>query len=385
MPLAAAAAVYAGLSRGIPLSTLRTEGWLAILGPPRTFRNVYASYAGLDRPALRLAELALAAVVLLLVASLLPRPPRSRRGRRARDPGSSPPRSGSSRSWPSCARPPARLADSLSLFPPLVRVVPPLVVAAGLWRLVRRLPGRGSHAVGAVPDAILYTGALFALRLLLAAGYIGPYSAFLLPLPLILAAAGLYRAADRAAPALGSALPGLATGALVVFGLYRCADLAKIFRHDQWARVATPAGAVWLTEPVASTTREALQDLSARVPAGGLLVGFPEGGFFDYVLKLRNPLPQDQFFPGHLDARAEADAIALLSRRPPDAILIANVLAVGHGSVRFGRDYLPDLDRFLRANFDAAAAYGPGAGAAPRVGDPQFFVEIRVPRRAAAP
>jgi hypothetical protein len=144
--------------------------------------------------------------------------------------------------------------------------------------------------------------------------------------------------------------------------------------------VATPAGSLWLTEPVASTTREALGDLAARVPPRGTLTGFPEAGFFNYALRLANPLLEDQFFPGHLDAAAEADAIARLSKRAPDAILYANVLAVGHRSVRFGTDYLSDLDRFVRENFDVAARYGPGAEPGARVGDPQFFVEIRVPR-----
>jgi hypothetical protein len=115
-------------------------------------------------------------------------------------------------------------------------------------------------------------------------------------------------------------------------------------------------------------------------------VGFPEGGFFNYVLRLSNPLPENQFFPGHLDAAAEAAVLARLSAKPPDALLYANVLAVGHGRDvgRFGQDYLMALDRAVRDNFEVAAAYGPGAGPGARVGDPQFFVEIRVPRTESA-
>jgi hypothetical protein len=384
LPLAAAAAIYTVLSAGTPVATLRREGWLAFLGPPRTFRNIYAAYSGLDRPALRLAELALAAVVLLLVAAVLAGAAslaaRVRRGGSAIE--------GAAVVLLLAAalvrfRPPAALAEALGLFPPLVRVVPPLVLAGGAWRLLLRLfARRAPPRESAIPDAALYTAALFAARLLLAAGYTGPYSAFLLPLPLVLALAGLDRLARRGAPALGARLPRLAAAALALFGLYRVAELARVFRHEGWARVVTPAGSVWLTEPVASATRSALQDLLARLSPGALLTGFPEAGFYNYVLRLKNPLPQDQFFPGHLDERAEADVIARLSRRPPDAILYANVLAVGHRSVRFGIDYLADLDRFVRSRFESAGAYGPGAGPAPRIGDPQFFVEILVPRNA---
>jgi hypothetical protein len=384
VPLAAAGLVYGALSAGTALETLRREGWLAFVGPPQTFRNIYASYAGLDRPALRLAELALAAVVLLLLASLLAAASamaaRSRRGGPAIEIAAIAILAALAAAW---LNPPAGLAPTLSLFPPIVRVVPPVLVVAALARLLARLTAREpGRLLGAVPDALLYTAALFAARLLLAAGYVGPYSAFLLPLPLLLAAVGLYRLADRAAPQLGWRLPRLVTAALAIFVLLRCADLARVFRHEGWAQVQTPAGSLWLTEPVASTTREALQDLAARMPARGALTGFPEAGFFNYTLGYSNPLPEDQFFPGHLDASAEAAVIEELTRRPPDAILYANVLAVGHRAVRFGRDYLTDLDRFVRENFEVAASYGPGAGPDPRVGDPQFFVEIRVPRRA---
>ncbi len=387
LPLVAGGAIYGALSAGTPVETLRREGWLAFLGPPETFRNIYSSYAGLDRPALRLAELALAAVVLLLIASWLS--VFSALAARMRNRGRF--------AWAAATAglailafigfdPPEGLAPTLALFPPLVRVVPPVVASVAAWRLVGRLSGRRSGRLFApVPDALLYTGGLFALRLLLAAGYVGPYSAFLLPLPLLLALAGLFGLAEMAAPALGQGLPRLTAAALGVFLIFRGADLARVFRHHGWATVRTPAGQLRLTEPVATATRQALQDLAARLPRGGTLTGFPEAGFFNYTLGLSNPLPQEQFFPGHLDAGAERNVIERFSRHPPDAILYANVLAVGHRAVRFGRDYLEELDRTVRENSKAVARYGPGAGPEARVGDPEFFIEIRVPRGAPGP
>ncbi|HJV96971.1 MAG TPA: cation-translocating P-type ATPase [Albitalea sp.] len=59
------------LSLGIPKRTLVRDGWLALLDPPAAFRNVYRAYAGLDRPALRATELALASVVLVLIAAAI--------------------------------------------------------------------------------------------------------------------------------------------------------------------------------------------------------------------------------------------------------------------------------------------------------------------------
>jgi hypothetical protein len=196
----------------------------------------------------------------------------------------------------------------------------------------------------------------------------------------------LLRAAERIPERLDvsprpTALPGLLLAALALFLAVRSAALARLYRHPAWSRVATPAGSLFVPEPVASAVRSALRDLARRVPAGGAITGFPETGLFNWALGLANPLAQDQFFPGHLDGTAERDAITRLERDPPDAVVYVDVLTIGHGQVAFGDDYLQQLDRYVRDNFDAAASYGPGAGVHPRIGDPDFFIEIRVPRR----
>lgn len=387
VPVVVAGVPYALLSAGTPFRTLRHEGWLALLGPPAAFRNIYSSYAGLDRPALRLAELALAGVVLLVVGALLVTA--ATLARRAVE--RSRPLAGgaieamaiaflAAAAWVKL-RPPEKLSGALSLFPPLVRIAPALVVAGALWRVTRRLAGRTGLGVSLrVPDAALLIAAIFSARLLLAAGYVGPYNGFLLPLPLLVATVGLFRATERAAASVGPALPRLLTGAVGIFFLFRITVLSDSFRHPAWARVETPAGSLFLLEPIASTTRLALQDLAARVPPGGSLVGFPEAGFFNYTLGRSNPLPQEQFFPGHLDAAEEEATMHRLAARPPEAIVYCNVVAVGHGSLVFGKDYLRGLDRFVRERFKTAAVFGPGARPDAHIGDPDFFVEVRVPR-----
>jgi hypothetical protein len=385
LPLALAAPVYVALSAGAPIASLRREGWLAIVGPPGAFRNVYAAYAGFDRPGLRLAELALAAVLLTVVAALLVTAaflarPLGRAARTSIEVGALLLLAGAAALT---LNPPPALAESIQLLPPLVRVVPAVAVATAVWRGLRRLTRRGpGAALGAIPDALLFAAALYGLRLLLAAGYVGPYNAFLLPLPLLSASLLLFAAADRAAGVIGP-LPRLVAGALLLFLVGRVGALALLYRSPAWSRVETPRGALYLLEPVATTTRLVLQDLAVRLPSGSTVIGFPEGGFFDYVLGFSNPLPQEQFFPGHLDADLETETMRSLERRPPDAILLCNVLAVGHGSRAFGSDYLLNLGRFLSQRFAAAASYGPGAGPDTPVGDPRFFVTIRLPLRSA--
>jgi hypothetical protein len=384
-PLAAAAAGYAMLSTGIPRDRLVADGWLRVIEPPEAFQNVYRAYAGLDRVGLRTAELLLAVIVLVLVGALLAAAAwigarLAAAGHRA---------AGAAVGALAVAalllaaavrfRPPASLAERLALVPPLVRVIPACLAVAAALRLYAALRGRSPRGpFAAVPEAVLWMAAVFGARMLLAAGYVGPYDAFFLPLPVLVAAAGLFGAADRAAPALGAPLPRLAAAALAVFLGFRLAAMVDLYRGLPWAPVATPAGNLRLPAPVAGATAETLGELS-RLPANATLAGFPEAGFFNYVLGLRNPFWLEQFFPGHLDARGESRAVAVLEADPPDALIFANVLAVGEGARAFGQDYLGGLAAAARARYRPTAAFGPGAGPGASIGDPQFFVEIAKP------
>jgi len=390
LPVLAAAAVYAAVSIGTPAATLAKEGWLAVFFVPPEFRNVYASFAGVDRPGLRSAELGLALFSLLAVGFwlLLAAIAVARFQVRSAAGG----RAASVAAIVAliavafvALRPPAAIRDTLGLLPPLVRAVPPLLFAAAIAGGVLRLRDRSrTTIVSGVPDSVLLLSLFFAARLFLAAGYVGPYDGFYLPLPIVVAAAMLLRAAARVPARIDvsprpAAFPGLIVASLAVFLAARIGALALAYRDPAWSRVVTPAGSLFVTEPVAGATREVLADLEQRVPADGSIAGFPEAGFFNWVLGRTNPLAQDQFFPGHLDRAAEEDAIARLRRAPPDAVVLVNVRTAGHGRAAFGKDYLEELDGFLRANFRPAAAFGPGAGSSPRIGDRGFFIEVRVP------
>ncbi len=385
-PAGGAAVVYAWFSAGTPLATLRQEGWLAAFFLPPEFRRVYSTFSGMDRPALRLAELSLAAIVLaiavswiLAVAFLASRAASVRSARFIEIAGLGV-LAAVSAVW---LWPPAEVAEKLSLFPPLVRPVPLIVLIGGFGRLLDRVRRRQDVGVfSTVPDGVLFLSVIFAGRLILTAGYVGPYAAFYLPLAAVVAVTALLRGADRAGQSPGLAgLPRLAAGALAVFLFSRAATLTAIYRRPGWVRVETAAGSAVIPEPYATASRQALEELARRTPSHGTMVGFPEIGFLQYALGRTNPLAQDQFFPGHLATEAEEEAVRRLQRSPPDAFVYVNVLTIGHGPVAFGADYLQRLDAAVRHLSHPVAAFGPGARPQERIGDPGFFIEIRVPSK----
>ena len=390
LPIGGAALVYAALSAGTPFRILSKEGWLTFLFLPREFANVYSSFSGVNRPGLRAAELALAVIAIafaglwLLVAAIASAGARSRSAAAARAIEAAALAVLAAVAAVSLF-PPAALASTMALVPPLVRPLPPLLLVAALVGAVRRLLDRSRPSiVDGVPDSALLLALFFSVRLLLAAGYVGPYNGFYLPLPILVAGVVLLRASARLPSRVEvsprpETFPRLVAAALAIFLAARIAALASAYRHPAWSRVDTPAGSIRTLEPVAATTRAALADLALRVPPGGTIAGFPEAGFFNWTLGRANPLAQDQFFPGHLDAAAESEAIGRLRARPPGAVVLVNVLTIGHGPTAFGRDYLESLGRSLDEEFETAVVFGPGAKRDPRIGDPDFFVEVRVP------
>ena len=379
--VAVAAFVYALVSLGTPLSTLRSEGWLAFLSVPPEFRNVYRAFSGLDQAGLRIAELALAAIALLIVGAwlvLLAFLSRTR-GRKLATAAAA-----ASLLMLAAVRlfPPSSVEAPLSLWPPMVRPLPVFLLGGAIWRVAARLRRRVDGGVFAdVPDGPLYLAALFASRLLLAAGYVGPYDGFFLPLPVVVGVAGVFGLADRLARRLMlPSLPRLAGAALSVFLMSRAVSLVQIYRSPGWQLVLTPVGNLRMREPYAIATRMALAVLQEDTPPSGTMIGFPEAGFLQYAVGRRGALPEDQFFPGHLDASAERRAIETLEAAPPDAVVYVNVLTVGHGALAFGKDYLQDLDRAARALSQTAAYFGPGGRDGARIGNPDFFIEVRVKR-----
>ena len=393
-PLAGAAALYALLSAGTPAAILAREGWLAFVFLPREFANVYSSFSGMNRPGLRTAELALSVIALVFAGLWLLLAAIASARARARSVAAGRAIEIAAIGVLAAAAlaalfPPEALRDTLALVPPLIRPLPPLLLLLALVGAVQRVRDRSRETILAgVPDSFLLLALFFSVRLLLAAGYVGPYNGFYLPLPILVGCVLLLRAAAALAERIGvapapSTFPALVAAALAVFLGARIASLASIYRHPAWSRVDTPVGSVIVPEPVAGATRSALADLARRVPPGGTIAGFPEVGFFQWVLDRKNPLAQDQFFPGHLDRAAEEEAIGRLRSRPPKAVVFVNVLTIGHGPTAFGRDYLERLGGFVDEEFRTAAVFGPGATSRPRIGDRDFFVEVRVPRAPA--
>ena len=386
-PVAAAAAGYALLSLGTPWRTLVADGWLCLIRPPEAFRNVYRAYAGLDRPALRLAELLLAALafafasVFLVAASwrrgasrgLRPtrrvdgpggdRDRRSRRGRGSAGASAGRPRRlavalAAARPDRS-ARDPARRGAAAS--PRVPRRAAARAPLDGSRR--RPLDGRALRRAASSRRRLRR-----ALRRVLSAPPAGR---------------GDHRSPcrrrtprsgrrPRSSPARGRRSPDFRVlpGGRPRRPLPRTAlgrgrnagrepPAARAGRVDDVGRRSPPAGTAAGSDrspgsrrPDSSTTSSAAQSIPPRAVLSG-----PPGR------RRRGARDRDTRLPA--------------ARRPAAG---PTSLAVGEGAPAFGRDYLRDLDAAVRARYrPSAASTGPERGPERESAIPEFFVELSRP------
>jgi hypothetical protein len=420
--VAAAAAVYAVAFAGIPWRLLLGQGPLThMLAMPPEWKGFYGNVSGLARLDRTLPQLAwglgLDALVLVVCAlSLAPRsaaaagPVSSRSGAGPSPPAAGPApcghidpdrrrgwrrssnggaallrvlfcaavaagvtafaRWGGPRRWPW-----GRISDAL---PPLLFPLPLFAAAAALAVLRRPLDESGRARF-----LLFGFAAALAIRVLLGLE-IGPEMAAYcaLPLALLLASAAVI-AGDLLAPRLRDPggfrfrLAALAAGLTALY-LFRVAALAW---GPHIVRLETSAGTLRVPWKEAFAIEGTLGYLAGRAHPGDALASFPEAGFFNFVTGLRNPMREEEIFPGVLGSGREAEAIARLLTTRPRFVLLANRPTPEFGARAFGEDYATCLWTAVEDHYSLAATFGNAREGAP-IGGRRFFIRVYEPSPA---
>jgi hypothetical protein len=386
--VAAAAAVYWVALAGIPWQTLVAQGPLThMLAMPPSWRHFYGTVSGLGRLDRARWNMAVGLTVdaLLLAACAWPAAgsPAGKDGK-----GTEPPprhflRSGlllcaaaafvaAYGAWAGPLRWPWSSAEGN--LPPLLFPLPLVAAAAALAALRRPLDQRGRARF-----------LLFALAAALAARVVlgfelGPLMAYCaLPLPPLVATAAVL-ACDVLAPRLRSPgafrrrLAALAVGFAALF-LFRLGALAF---GPHIVPLATPAGNLRLPWKEARSIAGTLDYLAGRARPGDLLASFPEAGFFNFETGMRNPLREEEIFPGVLDSGREAEVVARLLATRPRFVLLADRPTSEYGARAFGDDYAAGLWSAVQDHYFLAATFG-NAREGARIGARGFFIRVYEP------
>lgn len=365
---AAAALLLWGIAfAGATASEVSPEGPFALFSPPKEWRAVYRVISGLSDPGGSLASVATALFLdaLILAAALL----LARAARRAPGAALAVWALGAAAAVWFLLSGGAGIEDRL---PPLLS---PMPVAAGLAALsLLRAP---LDAAGRARWLLYGLAAAGGARVVLGLAYgarTTPYSILAVP---GLAAAAAVLLVDRLprrlpAPEAFRRLVAVVFLALAVFAVLRW---RRLLAPELGVRLETPAGALRLPPEKAGVTAQALAYLAANARPGDGLSGAPETGFFNFVTGLRSPLREEQIFPGHLDAAAEARAAERIEKAGPRYFLLVNQAAPAFESVAFGRDYAAGLWSAVERRYRLAASFGEAPPDAP-VGWPRFFIRV---------
>ncbi|MGE5275777.1 MAG: hypothetical protein ACM3SU_02175 [Acidobacteriota bacterium] len=352
---------------GVPWAELSPEGPLALFSPPAPWRAVYRVISGLADPGRSLASVATALfldALILAAAALLSRAA----GRAPLAPVAVWGAGAAAAVW-------FLLAGGAGIEDRIAPLLAPMPVAAALAALaVARRPldpdGRARFLLYGLSAAV-------GLRVVLGLAYgarTTPYSILAVP---GLAASAAVLVVDRlprrlAAPETFRRLLALAFLALAILAVGRW---RRLLAPQRAARLETPAGTLRLPPERSRVTEQALAFLAHNARPGDGLSGAPEAGFFNFVTGLRSPLRQEQIFPGHLDAAAEARAAERLETAGPRFFLLVNQPAPAFESAAFGRGYAVRFWSVVERRYRLVAWFGQAPPEAP-VGWPHFFIRV---------
>jgi hypothetical protein len=243
-----------------------------------------------------------------------------------------------------------------------LRALPFLLVALFAVHAVRwwRVP---AERTALLPRLLLLTFALASLvRVPLAAGA-HHYGFYMLPVPLAAFAVAWF--AD-----LPHWLPGTPRRAVTWAGVGLFVALAVTHHRmsrDLWdmhtARVATPRGEMLLLDgvqglPLGTATVEAVTWLS-RLPPETRVLALPQGVGLTFLAGLTPCCGAYSFLPTELTGPFEERLMARLEREPPDLVVHVGVNLAEYGSQGLGADYGRRVVAWVRAHYEAVAAFGP--------------------------
>jgi hypothetical protein len=261
--------------------------------------------------------------------------------------------------------------------PPVLFPLPLLAGAAALAALRRPLDERGRARF-----MLFALAAALSTRVILGLA-VGPkmFAFCALPLPPLLATAAVL-AGDLLASRLRDSrgfrlrLAAMAVGLAALY-LFR---LGALSRGPHIVPLETPAGSLRLRWKEAYAIAGTLDYLAARARPGDTLASFPEAGFFNFVTGLRNPLRDEQIFPGVLDSGEEAEVARRLLASRPRFVLLANRPTPEFGPRAFGEDYAVGLWSAVEGHYSLAASFG-NAPEWASIGAHRFFIRIYEPAR----
>jgi hypothetical protein len=232
-----------------------------------------------------------------------------------------------------------------------------LALLGAVFAVLRRSADRAGAQRAAFALAALALLAKMALNVRI------PHYGFALAMPATaLLAASIVDALPRWLASRGASAALARAGALGVLGVFAGLHVAASERIFALKQESIGAGAdEFVADARAKAFKAALgwiAKASESSVAAPTLAVFPEGVMLNYLARLENPTPFQNFMPPEIVLFGERRILRAFEAAPPDFVIITHKNTAEYGYPFFGVDYARDLGAWLRREYQAVQVFG---------------------------
>ncbi|HKY05183.1 MAG TPA: hypothetical protein VJQ56_09855 [Blastocatellia bacterium] len=259
-----------------------------------------------------------------------------------------------------------------------------LLLIAAMVRYQKQLSNELKAEPHLVPLIVIAVYALASLaRVILRVRSGGAYASYLLPASVIVFTYLLYVSSsghplaqffptERARKLAGN----ISLGVVFAWVVVTACVMTYRYQNNMTYRIETPRGAMVALPDVGQGFDEAINFVNRETAPTDAIAVMPEGTSLNFLTDRRNPLREEIITPGFLNGDGETRAINEIEQSGARYIFITNRETVEFGAPVFGRDYYPDLMRWIEENFDHHAVLGPVRDPALEIGNSTFFIRV---------
>jgi hypothetical protein len=213
----------------------------------------------------------------------------------------------------------------------------------------------------------------------------GAYSSYLLPASVMLFTylwahpfAAMFRSGRTRRVARN-----IAIGLILADVVATAALLGYRYRTRNTYPITTNRGTIIALPDLGQAMDEAIAFINQETTPGEPVAVMPEGTSLNFFTDRPNPLREEITTPGFLDYEGEQRAIRQLSESNTRFVFVTNRATPEFGPAIFGRDYCEQLMRWIEANFEQVAVFGPDQNPDLQIGDSTFFIRAYRKRQQA--
>src|SRR5262249_12145634 len=239
-----------------------------------------------------------------------------------------------------------------------------------------RARDREARVAAASMTLVSGCGLLCLARIILRVSTGGALSSFLLPLSVVLFVymwLELFPMLERD-EATRRQCRSVSAAVLVVAVVATAVTLSLRYQRKFSYPIVSERG-TWLTsQDLGVAFSQGLAFIEKTTEPGEPIAVFPEGSALTFLSGRSNPLREEIFTPGFLDAKGEARAIEMLRSSKTPLIFVANRYTSEFGEAAFGKDYDRALMGWIETNYQVCGMFGIRQDPSLQVGAPEFFL-----------